>query len=52
MNQRRAKILRREIYGDLSRRGTQYKKIGAHLVCIGLREKYKERKKHWKRNHR
>lgn len=52
MNQSRAKKIRKKVYGDKSRRDVSYtveeNARGKQLICTGLRDEYKKRKKEWK----
>jgi hypothetical protein len=50
MNGRRAKTIRRKVFGDFAYRATMYvtnPKTGA-IECTGLRRQYKDAKKEWK----
>jgi hypothetical protein len=45
MNERRAKELRKKIYGDLSIRERKYSINGKSIICTGKRAEYQRAKK-------
>lgn len=48
MNQRKAKAIRKTVYGDYSQRDTQYIRRNGAIRCTGLRAVYLKAKKNIK----
>ena len=45
MNQRKAKAIRRKVYGDMSQKKRTYARNGQTIICTGLRAEYKQAKR-------
>jgi len=48
MRNKKAKAIRRGVYGEYSRRERQYKTIGTTVICTGKRAEYLAAKKTYK----